>query len=476
MKFERDGLLLPELEDKSTIVDYGLDASYSKLHAEENHPTYKRLTLDPGKKQDVLCAWHSGANASLESRVNDQSELDFAEQVTSLQNEVERLKAWKRELLSNDEVDSDIKQAYRWKINEDIANVMMILASLKGKSSEFKRWNKFIYGEPDETIYRAALDWVAHDAEMLMCDTTGQSQPVISAAQDVLVMLKDIRGYRELLHPDKVIFESVRSDHYRKKGYYGLLLAGVKIPEGRVNNQVGDPILQQVIKNIGSDKPLVDAADATWGVSSRGVERPKSYNMPSQRFIGLGVGHEIGTHELERTNGSRGPLALASEGLDRYEAGNEGRAVIREQVLYQSFDEFSKLIRWRDIMRRHIAISYACGVGEDHPATSLETYDFINIIDKMYALKASPNDEAQADINAQKKTDDLLLRVLKGTDGLGGAYLKDKVYLEGHVTSWLTASYQGVDAISNGDLGKFDINNPRHITLLQKLKLLPIVT
>jgi hypothetical protein len=74
---------------------------------------------------------------------------------------------------------------------------------------------------------------------------------------------------------------------------------------------------------------------------------------------------------------------------------------------------------------------------------------------------------------AQKKTDTLLLRVLKGTDGNGGAYLKDIVYLQGHVANWLTAASSGPDAISDGDLGKFDINNARHNDALRAVGLLP---
>lgn len=193
--------------------------------------------------------------------------------------------------------------------------------------------------------------------------------------------------------------------------------------------------------------------------------------MPVKRFVGLGLGHEIGSHLLEVTNGERGPLGLASIGLDRYELGNEGRAVIREQVVYENFDEFSKLVRWRDILRRHVAISYASGVGEDAPHEASEVYTFMNAIDQMYQLKElKPGAEPrEAYEKADSKTTALLTRVLKGTDGKGGAYLKDKVYLEGNIACW----NQSPSAINNGDLGKFDITNPRHITLLQKLGLLP---
>lgn len=460
MTYEREGLLLPEATELP--IDYDLSESL-KAALGGAAETYKDLALTSEKKSAAFEAWHSGQNADLTANHLDETDLDV---------KLASLKQWKTDLLAREDVDSLVKQLYRWKVNEHLANINMLIASSNGDMAGFKRWNEFIYGKPDEDIYRAALDWVAHDAETMIA-VPDQSVAVVEAAQNVLTLLEGKRGYRQILAPDEETFEKVRQDHLSDRGYYGLLLAGVEIPAGKVNREMGDPILQRVLDNIGSSKPIVDAAGASWSVSSRGVERPAEYNILAKRFQGLGLGHEIGTHELERTNGARGPLALAVDGLDRYESGNEGRAVIREEVPYASFDEFGKIVRWRDIMRRHIAISFASGVGADRPATSIETYDFVNAIDMMYQTKVTPNDPEATLTGAQDKTDSLLERVLKGTNGEGGAYLKDIVYLEGHVANWLTASLEGPGAISNGDLGKFDINNPRHIAALQKIGLLP---
>lgn len=183
--------------------------------------------------------------------------------------------------------------------------------------------------------------------------------------------------------------------------------------------------------------------------------------------MGLALGHEVGSHLLERINGLVGPLRLASDGLDRYELGNEGRAIIREQVPYETFDEFGNLVRWRDILRRDIAVGLGAGVGEERPHSFSEVYGAMKPIDTMYALKSGKPE------TAHKRSWDLTVRTRRGVSGEGGAYLKDKVYLEGNVACWLTAALQGPAAISGGDLGKFDINNPRHIVLLQSVGLLP---
>ncbi len=464
MKYEREGLLLPQPKEQSP--DAELFDSYTNLLS-SGVETYKELSVAGDKKKSAIEALHSGENADLTA-----DNLN----ISKIEEQKQELLDLKSELIVDDNIDPEYKKLYLWKINESIANMNILEASKNGNMRSFKKWNEFIYGKPNGEIYSAALDWVASDADK-MISVPGQQQSVIDAAEKVLSLIGNCRGNRELICPNEDTFEKVRVDHMRPMGYYGLLLAGVEIPDGKISNEVGDPILRHIVKNnLESPYELINASGSSWGVShSNGtIERPESYNLPSKRFVGLGAGHEIGSHLLEKENGSRGPVSLASVGLDRYELGNEGRAVIREEVMYDSFAEFGKLPRWRDILRRHIAISYANGTTNgEKPKSSSEVFELINAIDVMYQSKLTPEDSEATISKANAKTDSLLLRVLKGTDGTGGAYLKDKVYLEGHVACWKTANEKGPGAIFDGDLGKFDINNPRHITLLQNFGLLP---
>lgn len=454
-------------EQTQTQVDSEILPGFEAAHLNAQE-TFKDLEVPAQRQAAIKEAWHRGENASLLTEHLDQEELEAR---------LVSLREWKKDLVARDDIEPRLKQAYRWRINEDIARVHMLQASSQGDMRSFRRYNEFIYGKPNEDTYRAALDWVAHDAEAML-DDPNMSAIGRSAAENVMHLLEGKRGYRELLVPDEETFQAVRNDHMRPKGYYALLLEGVEVPqEGKVKNEVGDPILKHALReNLKSDYDITDASGASWSVthSRSAVERPATYNMPWQRFIGLGLGHEIGSHLLEKKNGERGPLGLAAKGLDRTEAGNEGRATIREQVMYDTFDEFGELVRWRDILRRDVAIAYANGVGEEGLKTSSETHLFMNTIDMMYQARLKPGDSLEAiHEKAQAKTDTLLLRILKGTDGEGGAGLKDKVYLEGHVASWLTAALHGAERISEGDLGKFDINNPQHIALLQQYGLLP---
>jgi len=465
MQHQREGLLLPEATQ--TPDDLHVYEAFKAAHLDTTE-VYRQMSLEGEQKQRALVALRAGEDA-------DFSVPESPDEVP-LDSRIAVLKDWKRELIADPSIDPDIKQAYRWKVNEDIANLYMLQASREGNMSAFRRWNKYIYGEPDEMIYRGALDWVAADAEQIIASS--DKSFAIESAQKVLALLEGQRGYRELLAPDEETFAAVREDHLREGGYYALLLDGVTLPhDGKITNEVGDAALRHVLRNnLQSDYEIVDAPGAAWSVvhSRSEVERPKTYNMPAKRFVGLGVGHEIGRHLLERVNGLRGPVRLAAGGLDRTEKGNEGRAIVSEIVPYESFDEFGKLVRWRDILRRDIAIGYAWGIGQDEPRTSKETYAFMNAIDTMYQAKLTGQDASETQDKAHKKTGDLLARVLRGVDGAkGGAYLKDKVYLEGHVATWLTAAQKGAQSISEGDLGKFDINNPRHIALLQNKGLLP---
>lgn len=468
---ERTGLLLPERVKPR--IDEDQYARYMEV-IDGDEEVYRIMKLGPEQAAKVFSAWQNGECANLSTESVDLSKL---------RERWDRYRQYKSELIQDKTIPPQVKQAYRWRINEQIANIGMVLASQGGKPDVFRRMNEFIYGKVNAAVYHNAIDKFAADAEAIMVGD--YADDVKAAALEVLQITEGLRGDRKALGPTPEVFQAVREHHMRReKGYYALLLAGVEVPqEGKITNAIGDPILERVVReNLKSDYPIQDSSDNTWGVvhskEKRGIERPATYAMVPERYIGLGLGHEIGSHLLERVNGARGPLALAEDGLDRTELGNEGRALIREQVVYGTFEEFAKTVRWRDVLRREVAIGFAAGTDnpDDVPHNSADTYAFMNAIDYMYKIKLKPGNADDARRAAAETTKSLLLRVLKGTDGRGGAYLKDKVYLEGNVACWENAAVNGPEVIANGDLGKWDINNPRIVMLLQQLGVLPTDT
>jgi hypothetical protein len=68
----------------------------------------------------------------------------------------------------------------------------------------------------------------------------------------------------------------------------------------------------------------------------------------------------------------------------------------------------------------------------------------------------------------------LLESVFKGTDGSGvsGPYGRYAIYLEGNIACWRAAA-KDPSIIDQGDKGKWDITNLRHINELQEQGVLP---
>jgi hypothetical protein len=424
---------------------------------------YQELYLSPELKSQLEQEFiDSGflVNPDLTARHLDQEEL--------AQREIS-LKQLKKRMYET-EANPDILQAYRWRINEAIGGIHMLQASARGDMRSFDRWNRYIYGEPSPELFAATADWFCSRAELWVDDPV-----VIDEVATVLQALGPHRGNVEAIMPSNEVFKAVKEDHFKSDGYFTLLLAGVEVPDGIITRQEGDPVLRKVIDNLGADEyEIVDSPDTTWriNISDKQVQRPPKHRIPRNRYIGLPLGHEVGSHMLEALNGVRGPLGLMAAGLDRYELGNEGRAVVREQVAFDDFESFSKHVRWEDIIRRHLAVSLATGAAGE-PMDFKSVYKVVNAVDTLQAHAKNP-DQSIEEVRQKphKRTWNLLTRTLKGTDGTGGAYLKDKVYLEGNV-AWWTAAAENPSIINSGDLGKFDIANPRHVVLLQRLGILP---
>jgi hypothetical protein len=91
----------------------------------------------------------------------------------------------------------------------------------------------------------------------------------------------------------------------------------------------------------------------------------------------------------------------------------------------------------------------------------------------LWELQKRPNDVAEAERRAHRRTWALLERVFMGTDGSSGPYRRYMVYLEGNVNCWRAAE-ANPGVIEEGDLGKFDIINERHRRLLKSVGVLGV--
>jgi hypothetical protein len=383
-----------------------------------------------------------------------------AEPLTAARNELRSL----RENVAKHETNEYIRDAYIARIDELIANHDMLLASAAQDMKGFKAANEAIYGKPDPDVFAAVCQWIRHEA--------GQNPGLGSVAKQVLREVPDIKGNLGLLTPDEELFHDIRAMHREPGGYYEQLFGADGLPtQNTITQAEGDAICQRILQNIGSDYRLGYATNGLWAVlpSVKQVMRPPNYELDREAFIGI-VSHEIGSHLLETVNGEKQSLKLLSSalaGMDRFELGNEGRAFLREQIVYASTDEYTRQPSWHYCIAIHMTVSLAAGL-YDHPYNFHEVYRVLAALYRFWNEKNQPGGpSSQADDAAWH----MALRVFKGTDGTGDAYRKDIVYLEGNIRCWKLAETQP-ELIFLGDSGKFNIANPRHIRILEGLGII----
>jgi hypothetical protein len=389
----------------------------------------------------------------------------------AIEAEKQQLSALQAEVTAKESSDL-VRTAYQQKLQELGNCASLYGAALAGDAAEFARLNEALYGRPDTAVFVAVCAWYRAWATGLSAAPT----PLVQAVLEKLPNLHEPHGSHgqvAKLRPSDAVFADQRHKHMSQtspQGFYPQLFQGLPLPTGTVTPVTGDRLIKQLLANVQAyDYQIADSPNPFWGLrySTTSVVRPKTYALDAQQFLGV-VGHEIGSHLLERLNGRRQPLRLLGFGLQGYEQGNEGRALLREQVVYPSWDEFAKQERWHHILRRHLAISLAVGL-DGVPRAFAEVFAIINAIDTLWAAQQNPHhstDSHQLQERANGSTWELLYRVLAGTDNTdGSAYYKDIVYLEGNINCWRMAALQP-ESIQMGDLGKIDIANPAHMEML----------
>jgi hypothetical protein len=375
-----------------------------------------------------------------------------------------------RAAIDEEEEHPIIRRLYLSRIDELLDNCHLWLAASDQDGGSFEYHNQRIYRGPDNKVFSATCAWFRQYATRQL---KHPSPGVRQAAEEVLRIVPDIDGDPSHIIPDEHTFKVLYNWHFRPGGYADQLLAGTFMPEGRaVGQREGDLIIRRVLKNINVPYKLGDSPDLFWGIyhSNEEFMRPVDYRLEPAAFRAI-IAHEAGSHLLERANGLRAPLRLLATGLDRYEHGNEGRAYLREQLVMGSVQAALQDSGWYFSLVKHLAIGLGVGL-QHHPYTFSEIY---HVIWALYALQERvrrPDEQLHADERAHQAAWDLTVRLLKGTNGQGGAYLKDIVYLEGNVRCWKVAKLSPW-LVRYGDIGKFDIANRRHLDDLRALGIVP---
>lgn len=368
-----------------------------------------------------------------------------------------------RSRIMTEETIALVRDAYIPALDSLLLNIQLIMAGATGDMESYRSASEQLYGQPDHTIFDAACAWIRDDA---LATAAGHSPLLTRLRDDVLETIPRTAADYRILVPSEATFAAVKQSH---DNYYIQLFGSDGIPsEPYIDEDTGNEICRRILANIGSDYTLAPSDNNLWAIlpSHKQVVYPAGYRLDRDEFVGI-VCHEIGSHVLESVNGSNSPLQLLSSGLAGYEKGNEGRAFLREQIVYPHERTFLRQFSWEYIVLLHVAVSLTAGLDG-------QPYDFVRLYDTLYKLyyfwrerrePRATNNEAFARQEAWY----LAVRILKGTPGDGSTtYLKDTVYLEGNVKCWQLAA-NDPDSILFGDSGKFDSTNPTHINLVRQL-------
>lgn len=361
------------------------------------------------------------------------------------------------------ETQTVVRESYMAALEALVCNIRLIHSGATSDMVEYRNASQQLYSQPDKTIFEAACAWIRDDA---LATSVGHSDLLATLRDRVLEATPRFATSYDTLIPSEATFSAVKHHHAT---YYEHLFGPHGVPQTPyIDEHAGNDICRDVLARIGSDYTLAPSNNNLWAIlpSQKHVVYPKHYRLDRDEFVGI-VCHEIGSHVLESVNGARSPLALLSSGLAGFEKGNEGRAFLREQIVYDHERTFLRQFSWEYIILLHVSVSLAAGL-------DTRPYDFPKLYDVLFRLyyfwrerrePRATNNEAFARQEAWY----LAVRVLKGTPGDGSAaYLKDSVYLEGNVKCWQLAAKDPA-AILYGDSGKFDIANPAHVAMVRQL-------
>lgn len=363
-----------------------------------------------------------------------------------------------KESILNEEENEVVKQVYRWKLNEKIAENRLLKAAATGDQKRFQRYSEFVYGKPSPEIFSYTLKKVenliekAEASEYTETQELGRELRAILPAGDFSVEL-----------PTQEVQGVARESALKSVG-------DIIDIEGELDQEFSAEeikiVFEKALQSLQAEGWLVMINPNKSGISinqeKKSVEVPENRTLSFQALKGL-LAHEIGTHAARRIRGERSKLKMLGLGLDRYEIGEEGITTLREQVLRGEVSDFSGF-------DGHFAISLALGL-DGKPRDFRQTFE---ILKKYYQiqnrLKGLSQDEAsrKADTSAWNRC----VRTFRGTDSSisGACFTKDIIYREGNIAVWESVS-KNAPEMSRWDVGKYDPSNPRHLWVLDQLNI-----
>jgi len=357
-----------------------------------------------------------------------------------------------------------VKLAYRWKINEKIAELRMLKAVKNGNMRRFQKYSEFIYGKPSADIFLYNLTEIRKDLEPAF---TSENPEIKEAAEKLYQLLPAIMSDQqgEVLLPEDYVVQAVREDTADLMKSLNPEFKKKKKNENFTAEEIKEVFIQALAyAQIEGWEVVIDKSSSKTGISVdhelKQVKIPATRKVNSTKLQALIV-HEIGTHVLRRQNGERSKLLLLGLGLDRYEKGEEGIATVRGQTFKKKVNEFSGF-------DGHFAVSLAYGL-DGKKRDFKEVYE---ILETYYYLTGLMNGEEkqEAKNDAKKNAWERCVRTFRGSncETAGVCFTKDIIYQQGNIGTWQIINDNQKEMI-RFNVGKYDPNNDRHVWILTQL-------
>lgn len=376
----------------------------------------------------------------------ENPQLDYPEldRLNFTQKEADLLNL-KKEILNNEE-NKLIKQIYRWKVNEKIAEIRMLKAAEAGDDRRFSRYSRFIYGKPEKEIYEYTLSQVKKWIDKKIFDSD-----------------LDISEAAKRLNAG--LFEALMNNE-SELDFSGYEIPKLKSTKGDAEYSAEEikQAFQEALEGyqLSGWSVIVDEegkyTSINVGQEDKEVRIPQARKLKQTSLKAL-VKHEIGTHVRRREKGERTKLKLLGLGLDRTLKGEEGIATHEEQKV-RGANEFAGFAGY---------FASALATGVDGKKRNFR--EVFEILKDFYFIKSSKS-KKEAKENAEKFAWNRCIRTFRGTtcETKGSCFTKDIAYREGNIGIWNVLKNNSEEE-RRFFVGKYDPGNPRHIWILDQLEI-----
>jgi len=429
MNFEHKNAV-SSIENKSEVLD---DKWYDRFKEAGAFQDFEYLTGDKKYREEQKDKFLKG---EIENPTLDYPELekfDFA-------GKEQKLLELKRNILDN-EKNEIVRQLYRWKLNEKLAQLRMLKNSKEENDRKFFKYSNFIYGKPEKEVY----DYTIYQAKRIVEDKlSSNDQQIVDVAKNIKKRL--IGGNESSIVLEK---PSISKKDFSDEGNLFLAEEIKKAFEEAINEY-----------QIKGWKVFVDNegkfSSINVGQEKKEVVIPENRKMKQKELTAL-IAHEIKTHVLRRESGERTKLKLLGLGLDRYLKGEEGIATYEEQKI-EGTNDFSGF-------DGHFAISLATGI-DGNKRTFREVFE---ILRDFYFIR-SKKEKNEALKLAENSAWNRCVRTFRGTTckTQGACLTRDIVYREGNIRVWNVIK-NNPEEERRFSIGKYDPSNSRHIWILDQL-------